>query len=357
MWTFLWRRDAQAGGACPKLRANAKKGDFMTVVRDRSRRRLITAAAAAVVGFAAMGAAQAQDFPNKPIHLIAPFAAGASTDVLARIVAQSMAKDLGQPVVVENKPGAGGALAADTVAKAPADGYTFLLTSAGIVTMNQHIYAKLPYDPIKDFAPLTIAVRMPIVTVVHPSLPIKNVAELLAYARANPGKLSYGSAGTGTSQHLAGELFQSMAKVSLLHVPYRGGGPAMNDLLGGQINMMFVQVPSGLPQVKAGKVRALAVGSDKRDPSMPEVPTLDESGIKGYNSDTWYGFVMPAGVPAPIAQKLHASIVKALKENEQKLTAQGFNVDGGSQKEMADTITAESKKWGEVIKAAGIKAE
>jgi tripartite-type tricarboxylate transporter receptor subunit TctC len=357
MWTFLWRRDAQAGGACPKLRANAKKGDFMTVVRDRSRRRLITAAAAAVVGFAAMGAAQAQDFPNKPIHLIAPFAAGASTDVLARIVAQSMAKDLGQPVVVETKPGAGGALAADTVAKAPADGYTFLLTSAGIVTMNQHIYAKLPYDPIKDFAPLTIAVRMPIVTVVHPSLPIKNVAELLAYARANPGKLSYGSAGTGTSQHLAGELFQSMAKVSLLHVPYRGGGPAMNDLLGGQINMMFVQVPSGLPQVKAGKVRALAVGSDKRDPSMPEVPTLDESGIKGYNSDTWYGFVMPAGVPAPIAQKLHASIVKALKENEQKLTAQGFNVDGGSQKEMADTITAESKKWGEVIKAAGIKAE
>ena len=328
----------------------------MTVIRDRSRR-LITAAAVAVVGLAAMGASLAQDFPNKPIRLIAPFAAGASTDMLARTIAQSMAKDLGQPVVVENKPGAGGALAAEIVTKAPADGYTFLLTSAGIVTMNQHIYAKLPYDPIKDFAPLTIAVRMPIVTVVHPSLPIKNVAELLAYARANPGKLTYGSAGTGTSQHLAGELFKSMGKVSLLHIPYRGGAPAMNDLLGGQINMMFVQVPSGLPQVKAGKVRALAVGSDKRDPSMPEVPTVDESGIKGYNSDTWYGFVMPTGVPAPIAQKLHASILKALKENEQKLTAQGFNVDGGSQKEMADTITAESKKWAEVIKTAGIKAE
>ena len=328
----------------------------MTVIRDRSRR-LITAAAVAVVGLATMGASLAQDFPNKPIRLIAPFAAGASTDMLARTIAQSMAKDLGQPVVVENKPGAGGALAAEIVTKAPADGYTFLLTSAGIVTMNQHIYAKLPYDPIKDFAPLTIAVRMPIVTVVHPSLPIKNVAELLAYARANPGKLTYGSAGTGTSQHLAGELFKSMGKVSLLHIPYRGGAPAMNDLLGGQINMMFVQVPSGLPQVKAGKVRALAVGSDKRDPSMPEVPTVDESGIKGYNSDTWYGFVMPTGVPAPIAQKLHASILKALKENEQKLTAQGFNVDGGSQKEMADTITAESKKWAEVIKTAGIKAE
>lgn len=326
----------------------------MTIVRDRSH--LITVAAV-VVGLAAMSAAQAQDFPNKPIRLIAPFAAGASTDVLARTVAQSMTKDLGQPVVVENKPGAGGALAAETVAKAPADGYTFLLTSAGIVTMNQHIYPKLPYDPIKDFAPLTIAVRMPIVTVVHPSLPIKNVVELLAYARANPGKLTYGSAGTGTSQHLAGELFKSMAKVSLLHIPYRGGGPAMNDLLGGQINMMFVQVPSGLPQIKAGKVRALAVGSDKRDPSMPDVPTVAESGIKGYNSDTWYGFVMPAGVPAPIAQKLHAYIVKALNENEQKLTAQGFNVDGGSQKEMADTIAAESRKWSVVIKAAGIKAE
>ena len=328
----------------------------MTVIRHRSRR-LITVAAVAVVGLAAMCASLAQDFPNKPIRLIAPFAAGASTDMLARTIAQSMAKDLGQPVVVENKPGAGGALAAEIVTKAPADGYTFLLTSAGIVTMNQHIYAKLPYDPIKDFAPLTIAVRMPIVTVVHPSLPIKNVAELLAYARANPGKLTYGSAGTGTSQHLAGELFKSMGKVSLLHIPYRGGAPAMNDLLGGQINMMFVQVPSGLPQVKAGKVRALAVGSDKRDPSMPEVPTVDESGIKGYNSDTWYGFVMPTGVPAPIAQKLHASIVKALKENEQKLNAQGFNVDGGSQKEMADTITAESKKWAKVIKTAGIKAE
>ncbi|RYY66825.1 MAG: tripartite tricarboxylate transporter substrate binding protein [Comamonadaceae bacterium] len=304
-----------------------------------------------------MGAAHAQDFPNRPIRLIAPFAAGASTDVLARTVAQSMSKDLGQPVVVENKPGAGGALAAETVARAAPDGHTFLLTSAGIVTMNQHIYAKLPYDPIKDFAPLTIAVRMPIVTVVHPSVPVKNVQELLAYAKANPGKLTYGSAGTGTSQHLAGELFKSMAKVSILHIPYRGGGPAMNDLLGGQINMMFVQVPSGLPQVKAGKVRAVAVGSDKRDPALPDVPTFNESGVKGYNSDTWYGFVMPAGVPAPIAQKLHASIVKALKENEQKLTAQGFNVDGGTEKEMGETITAESKKWGEVIKAAGIKGE
>lgn len=328
----------------------------MTYIKNWSRRRLIAAAVAAA-GCAAIGAAQAQDFPSRPIKLIAPFAAGASTDFLARTVAQSMSKDLGQPVVVENKPGAGGALAAEAVARAAPDGHTFLLTSAGIVTMNQSIYSKLPYDPIKDFAPLTIAVRMPIVTVVHPSLPITNVKELLAYARANPGKLTYGSAGTGTSQHLAGELFKSMAKVSMLHIPYRGGGPAMNDLLAGQINLMFVQVPSALPQVKAGKVRAIAVGSDKRDPMLPDVPTVSESGVKGYNSDTWYGFVMPASVPAAIGQKLHAAIVNALKENEQKLTARGFNVDGGSQKEMGDTIVAESRKWAEVIKAADIKGD
>ncbi|HEX2548119.1 MAG TPA: tripartite tricarboxylate transporter substrate binding protein [Ramlibacter sp.] len=327
----------------------------MTLLSNSSRRLVLVGALAAA--FAAFGPAQAQDFPNKPIKLIAPFAAGASTDFLARTVAQSMSKDLGQPVVVENKPGAGGALAAEQVARSAPDGYTFLLTSAGIVTMNQHIYPKLPYDPIKDFAPLTIGVRMPIVAVVHPSVPAKNVQELLAYAKANPGKLTYGSAGTGTSQHLAGELFKSMANVDLLHVPYRGGGPAMNDLLAGQIHMMFVQVPSGLPQVKAGKVRAIAVGSDKRDPKMPDVPTVNEAGVKGYNSDTWYGFVMPAGVPAPVAQKLHASIVKALKENEQKLSEQGFNVDGGSPKEMADTINVEARKWGAVIKAANIKPE
>lgn len=327
----------------------------MTFIHDSSRRLLLGAALASAI--AAFGSAQAQDYPNKPIRLVAPFAAGASTDFLARTVAQSMSKELGQPVVVDNKPGAGGALAAEQVARAAPDGHTFLLTSAGIVTMNQHIYAKLPYDPIKDFAPLTIGVRMPIVTVVHPSVPVKNVQELVAYAKAHPGKLTYGSAGNGTSQHLAGELFKSMADVNLMHVPYRGGGPAMNDLLAGQIQMMFVQVPSGLPQVKAGKVRAIAVGSDRRDPKMPDVPTVAESGIKGYNSDTWYGFVMPAGVPASVGQKLQAAIVKALKENEQKLSDHGFNVDAGSAREMADTINLESKKWATVIKAANIKFE
>lgn len=302
-------------------------------------------------------AALAQDFPVRPIRLIAPFAAGASTDLLARVVAQSMTRQLGQPVVVDNKPGAGGIVAAEQAARAAPDGYTFMLTSAGIVTMNQSIYNKLPYDPIKDFAPLTIAVRMPIAVVVNPSVGINNMSELLAYAKANPGKLTYGSAGTGTSQHLAGELFKSMAHVNLLHVPYKGGSPAMNDLLANQVSMMFVQVPSALPQIQAGKIRAIAVGSDKRDSKLPNVPTVAESGISDYNSDTWYGFVMPAGVPQPIAQKLYASVIDALKENEQRLSEQGFNIDGGSPGKMAETIKAEAAKWAGVIKAANIKAD
>ncbi|MDM0002575.1 tripartite tricarboxylate transporter substrate binding protein [Variovorax sp. J22P240] len=321
------------------------------------RRRQCMHMAVASFCLAVASASNAQDFPTKPIRLIAPFAAGASTDLLARTVAQSMSKDLGQPVIVENKPGAGGILAAEQVARAAPDGYTFLLTSAGIVTMNQHIYPRLPYDPIKDFTPLTIAVRMPIVTVVHPSLRVRNVQDLLAYAKANPGKLNYGSAGTGTSQHLAGELFKSMANVSMLHIPYKGGAPAMNDLLAGQVQLMFVQVPSALPQIKAGKIRAIAVGSDKRDPNLPDVPTVSESGVNGYNSDTWYGFVAPSGVAEPIIQKLHASIVKALKENASRLQEQGYIVDGGSAKQMGDTIKAESKKWETVIKAADIKPE
>lgn len=327
----------------------------MTFLQAWSRSRLV--AAVAMAALAGIGGAHAQDFPSKPIRLIVPFAAGASTDLLARTVGLALHKELGQPVVVENKPGAGGSLAAELVARSAPDGYTLLLTSAGIVTINQHIYAKLPYDPVKDFAPLTVAVRMPIVTVVNPSVPVKNVAELLAYARANPGKLTYGSAGNGTSQHLAGELFKSMAGVSLLHIPYRGGSPAMNDLLAGQISMMFVQTPSGLPQIKAGKVRAIAVGSDKRDATLPDVPTFAESGIKGYNSDTWYGFVMPAGVPPAVGQKLHAAIVKGLKENAQSMAEHGFIVEAGTPQDMTRIIDAESRKWASVIKAANIKPE
>lgn len=312
-----------------------------------------------VVPFAASWStgAYAQDFPTRPIRLIAPFSAGASTDLLARTVANSMSKTLGQPVVVENKPGAGGMLAGDMTAKAAADGYTFMLTSAGIMTINQSIYKKMPFDPLKDLAPLTIAVRLPLVIAVHPSQPIKNVNDLLTLAAASPGKLSYGSAGTGTSQHLAGEMFKVMGKVDILHVPYKGGAPAMNDLLGNQISMMFVQTPSALAQFKAGKIRLVAIGSPKRSPQFPGVPTIAESGLPGYNSDTWYGFAMPAGVPPAIGSKLHAAIVAALKENTARLEDEGFVIDAGSQKAMGDTIKSESVKWAEVIRAAKIEAD
>lgn len=329
--------------------------------RVARRSRALAILATTVIGTFALAvpcvAAEAQDYPNRPIRLIAPFSAGASTDNLARVVANSMSKELGQSVVVENRPGAGGILAAEQTARSAPDGYTFMLTSAGIVTMNQSIYKKLPYDPIKDLAPLTIAARMPIVLVVNPKQPIHSMKDLLTQARAKPGSLSYGSAGPGTSQHLAGELFKSMAKVDLLHVPYKGGAPAMNDLLGNNVAMMFVQTPSALPQIRAGKVRAIAVGSKKRDPLLPEVPTVAESGLAGYDSDTWYGFVMPAGVPPAIGNKLQKAIVAALKENEKKLGAEGFIVDAGSQAEMAATIRDDTKKWAVVIREAGIKAE
>lgn len=301
--------------------------------------------------------AHAQEFPNRPIRMVTPYPPGASTDLLARLVANGMTKALGQSVVVDSRPGAGGTLAAQEVARAAPDGYTFLLVSAGIVTMNQSIYKKLPYDPIKDFSPLTVAVRMPIVTIANPSRPFRNTQELIAYAKAHPGKLTYGSAGAGTSQHLAGELFKSMAGVDILHVPYKGGAPAMNDLLGGQVDLMFAQTPSALPQVRSGKLKAIGVGSPKRIDELPDVATVAESGVPGYDSDTWYGFVMPAKVPPAIGQKLYSAIAAALKENAAQFKKEGFDVDGAPPEDMAKVITSDSAKWAKVIKAAKIEMD
>jgi tripartite-type tricarboxylate transporter receptor subunit TctC len=298
--------------------------------------------------------AQTNSFPNRPIRIITPYPAGASTDLLARTVAQSMSKRLGQTVLVENRAGAGGIIAADATAKAAPDGYTFLLASAGIVTMNPIIYKKLPYDPVKDLAPLTVAVQLPLVVVVNSAVPVRTTQQLRDMATAAPGKLTYGSAGSGTSQHLAGELFKSMAKVDLVHVAYKGGGPAMSDLLGGQIDMMFVQTPSALHQSRSGKIRIVAIGSAKRSPLLPDVPTIAESGLPGYDSDTWYGFLAPAGVPPAIMSKLHAAIIDALKENKEKLSSEGFVVVGSTPQEMAALIKSDTAKWGAIIRAAGI---
>jgi tripartite-type tricarboxylate transporter receptor subunit TctC len=318
-------------------------------------RRALCAALLATTALAAL--AQASDYPSKPIRLITPFAAGASTDKLARLVADGMGKSLGQQVIVENRAGAGGNLAAEATATAAPDGYTFMLVSAGIVTMNQHIYKKLKFDAQKDLAPLTIAVRMPLVLVTTPQQPFKTAQQLIAHAKANPGKLTYGSAGIGTSQHLAGELFKSLSGTHIVHIPYRGGAPAMTDLLGGQIHLMFVQGPSALPQVKAGKLRALAVGSPQRSPLLPDVPTLAEVGLSGHDSDTWYGFVAPAGVPTPVLAKLQSAIVAALKDNAVRLEEDGFTLEASSAATMAQAVRSESVKWGEVIRRAKIEAE
>lgn len=314
--------------------------------------------AMALIACAMPGLAAAQDsFPNKPIKVVVPYPAGASTDLLARIVGQSMSKSLGQPVIVENRPGAGGIIAAEYTARSDADGYTILMTSAGILTNNPSMYKKLPYDAVKDFAPICIAAQLPVVMVVNNKVPARNLQELLAMAKQQPGKLTYGSAGTGTSQHLAGELLKSMTKVDILHVPYKGGGPAMTDLLAGQISMMFVQTASALPQLRNGKVRAIAIGSPQRNPQMPDVPTIAESGVPGYNSDTWYGYVAPAGVPQPVLAKLHAAITSALQENKDKLTNDGYVIAGGSPPQMASVIKSDTAKWGAIIRSAHITAD
>lgn len=321
-------------------------------------RRLASITMIAALGcLSATAGAQGDNFPSKPIRVVVPYPAGASTDLLARVVGQSMSKTLGQPVIVENRPGAGGIIAAEFTARSAPDGYTIMMTSAGILTNNPSMYKKLPYDAAKDFAPITIAAELPLVVVVNKAFSANNFQDLLAMARKEPGKVTYGSAGTGTSQHLAGELLKSMAKIDMLHVPYKGGSPAMADLLAGQIPVMFVQTASALPQMRNGKVRALAVGSPQRNPLMPDVPTIAESGVPGYNSDTWYGYIAPAGVPQPILAKLHAAIVAGLKENKDKLTNDGYVVDGGTPQAMAAAIKADTAKWGGIIRAARITAD
>lgn len=315
------------------------------------------AAIALLAVFTGVGAASAADYPSKPLRMIVPFSAGASTDMLGRTLALSMAKRLGQSVIVENRTGAGGAIAAQVTATAAPDGYTILLSSAAIQSMNPLIYKKLPYNPAKDFEPITIAVGVPLVIVVNPALPIYTIKDLLDAARAQPGSLTFGSSGTGTSQHLAGELLKYMAKVDLVHVPYRGGAPAITDLLGGQISMMFGQVPSALPHIKTGRMRAIAVGSPQRLALLPNVPTVSESGLPGYDGDTWYGFLAPAGTPPAIVAKLRETIVLALAENSEKLVSDGFVVVGSTSEEMSERVRTDTARLAKVVRAARIEAD
>ena len=311
------------------------------------------ALAAALV--APLGAQAEAAFPSKPITVIVPFAAGGTTDILARIVGQALGKELGQSVIIENRAGAGGNIGAQVAARAPADGYTLFMGTVGTHAINQSLYKKLAFDPIKDFQPLTRVAMVPNMLVVNPTRPYKNVKELIAYAKANPGKVTFGSSGNGSSIHLSGELFDAMAHVKMQHVPYKGSGPAVTDLVGGTIDIMFDNMPSSIQQVRAGKLRALAVTTAKRSPELPDVPTIAEAGVPGYEATSWFGLFAPARTPAPVVTRLNLALAKVLGQADvkKKIADQGAEPYAESPAQFAAFIQKETAKWGQVVKASG----
>ena len=305
--------------------------------------------------------AGAQAFPTKPIRLVVPFAPGGSSEIIARSVGNGMAQDLGQAVYVDNKPGASGNIAMEEVKRAAPDGYTLILGHVGTLAVNPALYgAKLPYDPVKDFTPIALVARVPNVIAVHPQkLPVRSLAELVEMAKKQPGKLNYGTAGNGSAGHLAMEYFKSVAKIDLVHVPYKGTGPMVTDLMGGQIEMTFNGIPPISGQLRSGKIKPIAVGAAQRVPAFPDVPTIAESGYPGFETSQWYGIIAPANVPKPVLDRLHAAIVAALKSKEatQKIVDDGGILVGGTPQEFATLIARERERWGAVVTNAGIKAE
>ena len=326
----------------------------MSHVTRTTRRAVLSAIALAATATLPLGAA-AQNYPTKPITIVVPFAAGGTTDILARLVGQHLSTELGQPVVVENKAGAGGNIGAAFAAKAAADGHTLFMGTVGTHAINASLYKKLPYDPIKDFAPLTRVAMVPNLLVAHPSQPFKTVQEMIAYAKANPGKINFGSPGNGASPHLSGELFKSMTKVDMVHVPYKGSAPAVSDLLGGQISIMFDNLPSVIPHVRSGKLRAIAISTAKRSADLPDVPTISEAGVPGYEATSWFGMFAPAATPKPVLDKISAALGKVLANAEvkKKIDDQGGEPANETPAQFADFIQKESLKWGKVVKESG----
>ena len=309
----------------------------------------------------ALPAAQAlaqKSYPNKAIRMIVPFAPGGSNDIMGRLVAAKWTESMGQQVVVDNRPGASGIVGTDLAAKAAPDGYTVLVMSLTF-TVNPSIRSKLPYDTEKDLVPVTLIASAPLILVVHPSLPVKSVKEFIAYAKENPGRLNFGSGGPGSTPHLAGEMFKNMAGLEMTHVPYKGGGPALADLLGGQIQLMLENIPSTLPFVKSGKLRVLAVTSKMRSPTVPDLPTLDEAALKGYELTGWNGLFVPRGTPRVIVNQLHAETVKALaaRDVKERLAAMSAEPGGESPEKFAVFVKAEIRKWAKIAKEAGLKVE
>jgi len=298
-------------------------------------------------------------FPNKPIHVVVTFPPGGSTDAVVRMLVPRLNEKLGQQVVVDNRPGAGGNIGLALVAKAPPDGYTLGVGAAGALSANVSLYPQMPFDPVKDFKPVTMLAAIPFVIIGHPGLNAKTQRELIALAKSEPGKLSIGHGGNGTAMHLSAQLFEQMADIKLVEVPYKGSGPAALDVLAGQVPLAVVDLPSALQQIKAGKLIAYAVTSPQRLPMLPDVPTVAEQGLTGYDSTGWFGVVAPAGTPAAIVDRLNAEITAALNDSEIKANMRNLGVEPapGKPEEFEAYIKSETQKWGRVIKAAGIKLE
>jgi len=306
----------------------------------------------------AVAPAHAQSWPSKPIRLVVPFAPGGSSEIIARSLAAPLSAAFGHQVYVENKPGAAGNLAMEEVKRAAPDGHTLILGHVGTLAVNPSLFgSSLPYDPVKDFLPVSLVATVPNVIAGNPQVPIKTLADLVAAAKASPGKLNYGSAGNGSAGHLAMEYFKMQAKIDIVHVPYKGTGPMLTDLLGGQIEMTFNGIPPIAGQIKGGKLRPIAVGSAKRVPSMADVPTIAESGYPGFETSQWYGILVPAGTPKAVVDRLHKEIAAALAnpDNTRKVVDDGALVVGNTPAEFATFIAREEKRWGEVVRAAGIK--
>ena len=331
---------------------------------SRPTRRCAMALAAALLCLTALPAAAQANWPTKPVRIVVPFAAGGTTDILARAIAPELSRVFGQQFIVDNRSGAGGNVGSEIVAKSAPDGYTLLMGTVGTHGINRALYDKLPYDPIKDFAPITLVAEVPNVMVRQTekarSLGINTVADFIRYAKANPGKVNMASSGNGTSIHLSGELFKSMSGIYMVHFPYRGSGPAMLDMVGGTMDVMFDNLPSSMPQIKAGKLKALAVTSAQRSGALPDVPTIEQAaGLKGYDASSWFGLLAPAGTSPEVVNRIQQEVAKALSTPaiKEKMLAQGAIPSGNTPAEFARLIDTEHQKWARVVKVSGAKVD
>jgi tripartite-type tricarboxylate transporter receptor subunit TctC len=314
---------------------------------------------AALLGANSVAAQSNPPYPARPIRMIVPSSPGSGPDIMARAIGQALTESLGQPVVIDDRPGAGGIIGSEAAAKSPPDGYTLIMSNAGAHTVNASLYAKLPYDPIRDFATVTLVAMAPNILIVPPTLPARSVKELIALAKAQPGELTFGSGGNGSTAHLSGELFKSMAGINIVHVPFKGSPGAVIAVIAGQISMAFPNIPPALPQVRSGKLKALAVTTARRSAALPDLPTVAESGLPGYEATAWFGVLAPAATPSTIIAQLNAAIVKSLhtREMRERLIAEGTEPVGNTPEQFAQIVRNDIAKWAKVVKSSGARPD